>query len=130
MKVAVLISRILLGLIFVVFGLNGFLNFLHAPLPPGTAGQYMMSLAATHYIHVIFLVQLIGGILLLAGQFIPLALVMLGPVIFNILLFHIFLLPAGLPPGLLAFLLWSIVFYSVRHAFAGIFVRTAGPTAA
>jgi len=130
MKVAVLISRILLGLIFVVFGLNGLLNFLHAPLPSGTAGQYMMSLAATHYIHVIFLVQLIGGILLLAGQFIPLALVLLGPVIFNILLFHIFLLPAGLPPGLLAFLLWLIVFFGVRHAFAGVFARTAGPTAA
>jgi putative oxidoreductase len=130
MKIAVLISRILLGLIFVVFGLNGFLNFLHAPLPPGTAGQYMLSLGATHYIHVIFLVQLIGGILLLAGQFIPLALVILGPVIFNILLFHIFMLPAGLPPGLLAFLLWLIIFYGVRHAFAGIFARTAGPTAA
>jgi putative oxidoreductase len=130
MKVAVLISRILLGLIFVVFGLNGFLNFLHAPLPPGTAGQYMMSLAATHYIHVIFLVQLIGGLLLLSGQFIPLALVMLGPVIFNILLFHIFMQPSGLPPGLLAFVLWLIVFYSVRNAFAGIFARTAGPTAA
>jgi putative oxidoreductase len=130
MKVAVLISRILLGLIFVVFGLNGFLNFLHAPLPPGTAGQYMMSLAATHYIHVIFLVQLIGGILLLAGQFIPLALVLLGPVLFNILLFHVFMQPSGLPPGLLAFLLWLIIFYGVRHAFAGIFSRTAEPTAA
>ena len=58
MKIAVLIARILLGLIFVVFGLNGFLNFLHAPVPSGTAGQYFMSLAATHYIHVIFLVEL------------------------------------------------------------------------
>jgi uncharacterized membrane protein YphA (DoxX/SURF4 family) len=130
MKVTVLISRILLGLIFVFFGLNGFFNFLHAPLPPGTAGQFFSSLAATHYIHVIFLVQLLGGLLLLAGQFIPLALIVLGPVIFNILLFHIFMQPAGLPPGLLTLLLWLIVFYGVRRAFAGIFARNVEPRAA
>jgi putative oxidoreductase len=123
MKIAVLIARILLGLIFVIFGLNGFLNFLHAPMPTGTAGQYVGALASTHYIHVIFLVQLVGGILLLAGQFVALALVLLGPVIFNILVFHITMQPAGLPPGLLAFVLWLIVFYGVRHAFAGIFAR-------
>jgi putative oxidoreductase len=70
-------------------------------------------------------VQLLGGILLLSGQFIPLALVLLGPVIFNILLFHATMQPAGLPPGVLALLLWLIVFYGVRHAFAGIFARKA-----
>jgi putative oxidoreductase len=125
MKIAVLIARILLGLIFVIFGLNGFLNFLHAPMPTGTAGQYMVVMATTHYIHVVFLVQLVGGLLLLSGQFIPLALVLLGPVIFNILVFHITMLPAGLPPGLLAFVLWLIIFFGVRHAFAGIFARKA-----
>ncbi len=125
MKIAVLIARILLGLMFVVFGLNGFLNFLHAPMPPGTAGQFMGAIGTTHYFHVVSAVQLLGGILLLAGQFIPLALVLLGPVIFNILLFHITMAPAGLPPGLLAFVLWLIIFFGVRHAFAGIFARTA-----
>jgi putative oxidoreductase len=125
MKIAVLIARILLGLIFVIFGLNGFLNFLHAPMPTGNAGQYMAVMATTHYIHVVFLVQLVGGLLLLSGQFIPLALVLLGPVIFNILVFHITMLPAGLPPGLLAFVLWLIIFFGVRHAFAGIFARKA-----
>jgi hypothetical protein len=123
MKIAVLISRILLGLIFVLFGLNGFLNFLHAPMPTGTAGQYMGVLSATHYFHVVFLVQLVGGVLLLSAQFVPLALVLLGPVIFNILLFHVTMQPSGLPPGLLAFVLWLIVFYGVRPAFAGIFAR-------
>jgi putative oxidoreductase len=123
MKIAVLIARILLGLMFVVFGLNGFLNFIHGPMPTGTAGQFVGALAGTHYFHVVAFVQLLGGILLLAGQFIPLALVLLGPVIFNILLFHATMQPAGLPPGLLAFLLWLIIFYAVRHAFAGIFAR-------
>jgi putative oxidoreductase len=123
MRIAVLISRILLGLVFVVFGLNGFLNFLHAPMPTGAAGQYMAALASTHYIHVIFLVQLVGGLLLLSGQFIPMALVLLGPVIVNILLFHATMAPSGLPPGVLAAILWFIIFFGVRRAFTGIFAQ-------
>jgi putative oxidoreductase len=106
MKIAVLIARILLGLIFLVFGLNGFLNFLHAPMPTGPAGQYMAVMGGTLYMQFVFLVQIVGGVLLLSGQFIPLALVLLGPVIVNILLFHITLLPTGLPPGLFAAILW------------------------
>jgi putative oxidoreductase len=123
MKIAVLVARILLGLTFLVFGLNGFLNFLHMPMPPGPAGQYMGVLFMSHYLHAVFLVEVVGGALLLSGQFIPLALVLLGPVIFNILLFHTFLFPAGFPPALLATLLWFIVFFGVRRAFAGIFAQ-------
>jgi putative oxidoreductase len=123
MKIAVLIARILLGLIFVFFGLNGFLNFLHAPMPPGGVGQFMTLLGPTIYMHFVFLVQIVGGVLLLSGQFIPLALVLLGPVIINILLFHITLQPAGLPPGLLTVVLWFIIFFGVRKYFAGIFVQ-------
>jgi putative oxidoreductase len=123
MKIAVLVARILLGLTFLVFGLNGFLNFLHMPMPPGPAGQYMGVLFLSHYLHVVFLLEVIGGVLLLSGQFIPLGLVLLGPVLFNILLFHTFLFPAGFPPALFATLLWFIVFYGVRRAFTGIFVQ-------
>lgn len=123
MKIAVLVARILLGLLFLVFGLNGFLNFLHAPMPPGPAGQYMTLLGPTLYMHFVFVVQIVGGVLLLSGQFIPLALILLGPVIVNILLFHISMEPAGLPPGLLATVLWFIIFYGVRRAFAGIFAQ-------
>jgi putative oxidoreductase len=123
MKIAVLVARILLGLTFLVFGLNGFLNFLHMPMPPGPAGQYMGVLFMSHYLHVVFLLEVIGGVLLLSGQFIPLGLVLLGPVIFNILLFHTFLFPAGFPPALFVTVLWFIVFYGVRKAFAGIFAQ-------
>ncbi len=123
MKIAVLIARILLGLIFVFFGLNGFLNFLHAPMPSGPVGQYMALLGGTFYMNFVFLVQIVGGVLLLSGRFIPLALILLGPVIVNILLFHITLQPAGLPPGLFAALLWFIVFFGVRRAFAGVFAQ-------
>jgi putative oxidoreductase len=123
MKIAVLIARILLGLIFLVFGLNGFLNFLHAPMPPGPAGQFMTLLGPTIHMQFVFLVQIFGGLLLLSGQFIPLALLLLGPVIVNILLFHIALQPSGLPPGLFAAVLWFIIFFGVRKAFAGVFAQ-------
>jgi putative oxidoreductase len=123
MKIAALIARVLLGLLFLFFGLNGFLNFLHAPLPPGQAGQYFGALYHTFYLNFIFLVQVIGGVLLLSGQFIPLALLLLGPVIVNILLFHISMQPAGLPPALVAAVLWFIVFFGVRKAFAGVFAQ-------
>ena len=101
MKIAVLVARILLGLTFLVFGLNGFLNFLHMPMPPGPAGQYMGVLFMSHYLHAVCLVEVIGGVLLLSGQFIPLGLILLGPVLVNILLFHTFLFPSGFPPALL-----------------------------
>ena len=123
MKIAVLIARILLGLLFLVFGLNGFLNFIHGPMPTGVAGQYLAVMGGTLYIHFVFVVQIVGGLLLLSGQFIPLALVLLGPIIINILLFHVSMQPSGLPPGLLATVLWFIVFFGVRKAFAGIFAQ-------
>ena len=125
MKIAVLISRILLGLIFVFFGVNGYLNFLHAPMPTGQAGQYMGVMFGSFYMHFVFLVQLVGGVLLLSGQFIPLALVLLGPVLVNILLFHISFLPSGLPPGILSTVLWFIIFFGYRRAFAGIIAQKA-----
>jgi putative oxidoreductase len=123
MKIAVLIARILLGLLFLVFGLNGFLNFIHGPMPTGVAGQYLAVMGGTLYIHFVFVVQIVGGLLLLSGQFVPLALVLLGPVIINILLFHVSMQPSGLPPGLFAAVLWFIVFSGVRRAFAGIFAQ-------
>jgi putative oxidoreductase len=125
MKVAVLIARILLGLEFTIFGLNGFLQFLKMPPPPGIAGQFMGAIFASHYAVVIFGFQLIAGLLLLAGRYVPLALTILAAILFNILTFHITMAPAGLPLALFTTLLWFLVFYSVRHAFAGIFVARA-----
>ena len=126
MKIATLILRILLGLLFLVFGLNGFLHFIPMWLPPaGLAGQYMGVLFLSHYFVTVFLLQTIGGALLLANRFVPLALVLLGPVLVNILLFHSLMAPEGLPMALFATVLWAIVFYSVRRAFAGVLVQRA-----
>jgi len=85
MKIAALIARLLLGLIFVVFGLNGFLNFLSmGPMPTGVAGQFIGALFQSHYLHAVAAVQVVGGLLLLVNRFVPLALVLLGAVIANI----------------------------------------------
>jgi putative oxidoreductase len=121
MKKIVPVARILLGFVFLVFGLNGFLHFLPMTTPPGLAGQYFTVLFVSHYFVLVFLIQTIGGVLLLANRFVPLALTILAPVIVNILLFHSLMAPAGLPLALVTTALWVIVFLSVRQAFSGLF---------
>jgi putative oxidoreductase len=126
MKIAALIARILLGLVFTVSGLNGFLGFIPAPpLPSGLAGQFSGALFASHYVYVVFAVQLAGGVLLLVNRYVPLALVLLGPVIVNILLFHVLMDRRGVPVAILVVLLWGILAFRHRQHFAGIFVQRA-----
>src|ERR1700741_1270533 len=99
MKIVTLIARILLGLISVVFGLNGFLNFLNmGPMPTGLAGQFLGARILSHYYWVVAALQIAGGLLLLMNRFVPLALVLLGPGIVNILCYHLFLNHVGGPP--------------------------------
>ncbi len=126
MKIVNLVGRILLGLIFVVFGLNGFFNFLNmGPMPSGLAGQFVGALALSHYYWVVAGLQVAGGALLLVNRFVPLALVLLGPVIVNIILYHVFLNPSGVALAVVVTILWLIVFYAHRRYFAGIFVQRA-----
>ncbi|OLE71223.1 MAG: hypothetical protein AUI36_02880 [Cyanobacteria bacterium 13_1_40CM_2_61_4] len=126
MKIVTLIARLLLGLTFVVFGLNGFLNFLSmGPMPTGLAGQFIGALFQSHYYFVVAALQVVGGLLLLVNRFVPLALVLLGPVIVNIILYHLFLNPAGIALAILVTILWLIVFYGHRQYFSGIFVQRA-----
>ena len=121
MKILNNISRFLLGLIFLVFGLNGFLHFIPMPPPSGVAGQFLGALFVTKYLVFVFAIQLIGGILLLINRYVPLALTILAPIIVNILLFHGLMNPEGLGLALFVTILWGVVFASVRSAFAGIF---------
>ena len=124
MKILTLIARLLLGLIFVVLGLNGFLNFLSmGPMPAGLAGQFVGALVLSHYFWVVAALQIAGGALLLVNRFVPLALVLLGPVIVNIILYHVFLNPTGAPLAIVVVILWLIVFYRHRQYFSGIFVQ-------
>jgi putative oxidoreductase len=126
MKILNLIARILLGLVFLVFGLNGFLNFINmGPLPPGLAGQFIGALALSHYFWVIAALQVAGGALLLVNRYVPLGLTLLGPVIVNIVLYHVFLYPTGMVLPIVVVILWLIVFYAHRQYFSGIFVQRA-----
>jgi uncharacterized membrane protein YphA (DoxX/SURF4 family) len=126
MKIVVLIARLLLGLAFVVFGLNGFLNFLNmGPMPTGLAGQFIGALFLSHYFWVVAALQVVGGVLLLVNRYVPLALVLLGPVIVNIICYHVFLNPSGVLLAVIVTILWLVVFYDRRQAFSGIFAQRA-----
>jgi putative oxidoreductase len=121
MKIASTIARYLAGLTFLVMGLNGFLHFIPFPPPEGVAAQFMGALFVSHYLTVIFAVQVIAGALLLINRFVPLAVAILAPVIFNILCFHAFMAPSGFPPALFVTVLWALIFASVRSSFAPLF---------
>jgi putative oxidoreductase len=120
MKITSTIARYLLGLIFFVFGLNGFLQFLHMPPPSGMAAQFLGAMFVSHYLRVIFILELVPAILLLINRFVPLALVLLGPVVINIFLFHFLMEPSGLPLALVVIVLWLLAAAGVHTAFHGI----------
>jgi hypothetical protein len=124
MKLTSVIARYLLGLLFVVFGLNGFLHFIPmGPMPTGAAGQFMAAVSESHYMTVVFAIQLLGGLLLLLAQYVPLALTLLAPVIVNIILFHAFMAPEGLPLAAIATILWLLVAYPIRPVFTPLLQR-------
>lgn len=115
MKMALLIVRSLLGLAFVVFGLNGFLHFIpmgEPPAPGSPAGQFFAAVSSTGYMSVVFACQLIGGLLLLFNFLPVLGLTILCPIVFNIVLFHATMEPNGLPMAIgfalvTLFLVWA-----------------------
>jgi putative oxidoreductase len=125
MKTFTTIARVLLGLLFFVFGLNGFLQFIQQPPPTGVALQFLGALVVSREFAVIFAIQVVGGALLLSNRFVPLALTLLAPIIVNIVLFHAFMAPEGLPVALVATALWVVAFISARNAFAGLFQSKA-----
>jgi uncharacterized membrane protein YphA (DoxX/SURF4 family) len=122
MKTVVLIARVLLGLLFFVFGLNGFLHFIPSPPPSGLAGQFVGAMFVSHYLNVVFALQIVAGALLLANRFVPAALIILAPLLVNIALFHAFMAPVGYAPAVIAIALWSVVFARERAAFRPLLV--------
>ncbi len=118
MKIIATIARYLMGFLFTVFGLNGFLHFLPAGTVPPLAAQFIGALIQSHYMAVVFALQLICGLMLLANRYVPLALTILGPIIFNIILFHVFMEPSGLPLAALVTVLWAVLAYGASSVFA------------
>lgn len=131
MKTTTIIARSLLGLIFVTFGLNMFLNFIHMPPPPeGPAREFMTALFLSHYLYVVGALQVAGGLILLSGRWVPLGLTLLGPVIVNILCFHILMAPAGLPMAIVVAVLALFLLWRYRENFAGLVKNTPASNSA
>ena len=122
MRIAALISRILLGLVFVVFGLIGIHPFIPmGQMPTGLAGQFVGALIQSHYTLILAILQVIGGALLLANRYVTLGLVILGPIVVNIFLFHALMEHTGLPLAIVVVVLWLILAYHARRNLSGIF---------
>jgi putative oxidoreductase len=121
LKLASIIARILLGLIFVVFGSNIFLHFIPMPPPPPTlAGDFSKALFLSHYVHVVAVFQIVGGLILLIGRFVLLGLSLLAPIIVNIDLVHILMDPSDLPLAAVISILLIFLLWRYRDAFAGL----------
>ena len=119
MKIVAIIVRVLLGLMFIVFGSNAFLHFMQMPPMAGSAGEFIGAMNATGYLQAIAAFQVIGGLLLLIG-FVPLGLMALGPIIVNIVLFHIFMKRSGLGMALIVATLALFLVWYHRSSFAGL----------
>ena len=120
MEIVIIIVRILLGLLFVVFGLNGWFHFI--PLPPrqGRAAEFIGAMIGTGYFNVILILQVVGGLLVLIGISVPLGLILLGPVIVIILMFHLFMDKKGIGLALFILVLWLFLLWHYRVSFAGV----------
>lgn len=120
MKIAILVVRILLGLAFFAGGLNHIINAHTMPMP-GDAGVYINLLITTKYMTIVGLLELIGGLLLLVGRFVPLALTILAPIIVNIVLFAVCISHQGLWVGLVCTVLEVFLIWVYRLSFRGLF---------
>ena len=128
MKIASLIARVLLGVMFVVFGLNGIFRFI--PVPPGIpamAASFNEVMFASHYMAFVGAVQLLAGLALFANRYVPLALVTIAAVLATILAFHVTMMPATILPGLVATALWFLVASPLRANFAPLLAARAEP---
>ena len=125
MKIAAIIARILLGLMFFVFGLNPFLKFL--PMPPleGLWGQFLGALIVSHFVWLVGATQVLSGLLLLIGRYVPLAIALSGPVLANIVMYHLTMQHVGWQPAAVAAICWLILFWRYRESFAPLWVAKA-----
>ena len=129
MKFAIIGARVILGLIFVVFGLNGFFHFIPNPEMNEPMTQFMMALVSTGYfMAVVKAVEVISGLMILTGRFLPLGLILLAPVSVHILCAHLFLDPGGLVMAIVIIVLQLFLAFAYRDAYSGILQANAQPT--
>jgi hypothetical protein len=129
MKYVIPTCRILLGLIFFIFGLNNILHFIPLPLPTGDALTWFGIMAGHGWMTFVGVLMTVAGLLLLVGRFVPLALTLLAPIVVNILLYHALLWPHGIVPAAIATVLELILLIAYWRSFAPLFVPDPKPTA-
>jgi uncharacterized membrane protein YphA (DoxX/SURF4 family) len=117
MKVLTIIARLLLGLLFAVLCSNAFLHFIPMKPMPGHAGEFIGAMNATGYLQAVAAFQVIGGLILIVGRFVPLGLTLLGPIIVNILLYHIFMDRTGIPFALVVCAIFLFLVWRYRNSF-------------
>lgn len=123
MKILTFLVRIALGAGFLIFGLNGFLHFIHVPAYTGDAADFLGVMSRTHYLDVVKGLEVIGGALLLANR-VPLGLTLIGPVVVNIVLFHALMNRANLPTAVVFGALSLLLLWRNKDAFPAIFPET------
>jgi len=123
MRVLAIIARVLLGLMFFVFGLNPFLKFIPSPPLEGVWGQFLGALIVSHYVWVIGATQVVSGVLFLAGRYVPLAIALSGPVIVNIVTYHVTMQHGNSQLAVLATICWIILFRAYRASFSSLWVQ-------
>lgn len=125
-SILVIMARLLLGLIFVVFGFNFFFQFIKAPPFVGIAGTFVGGLFQSGYFFKFLkVIEVLSGLLLLIGWFTPLVLIVLFPISLNILLFHAFLAPAGIPFAGIIIVLHLFLAWSYRNYYKPLFTLNA-----
>jgi uncharacterized membrane protein YphA (DoxX/SURF4 family) len=120
MKWAVVGVRTFVGLVFVVFGLNGFFRFIDLPVPPEPAYSFIGLLIRSNYLYAVKVLEVVGGLMLLSGRLVPLGVTLLMPVAVNILFYELFLLNQP-GPGYLLVPMLAILVYGYRSHFAPVF---------
>jgi uncharacterized membrane protein YphA (DoxX/SURF4 family) len=121
MHIVAIVIRTLLGIVFLIFGVNAFVHVIPMPTPTGDAGTFMGILVHSHYLYAVKCFEIIGGAILISGRFTPLGLTLIGPVIINILFYDLFLDQSGLPLGLAIAACEIFLVERHRSAFAGVF---------
>lgn len=128
MKYVIPACRILLGLMFFVFGLNNILHFIPMPpMPPSDATTFSTIMMAHGWMTFVGVIMTIAGLLLLVGRFVPLALTLLAPIIVNIVLYHVLLMPHGYIPAALATVLEIVLLIAYWRSFAPLLVPDPKP---
>lgn len=117
MKITSLITRILLGALFIFGGSNHLFNFFKGQVPPGPAGELIGGMINTGYLNFIGVMEVIAGLLIIIQQFVPLGLTILGPIIVNILVFNALVMPKALPVAFVMIIFWILGAWPFRSLF-------------